>query len=356
MLIKNYGTYVKIINYWLSYILLLAIISNLPHENIPILSWFNFSIYFLLFLHCIFIIKKERHNKSIFLNLGLFLFFYSFSFVPQYISDNYLYYYVFAYRKIFLSFLLSFSIIYICIKYLFNNRKSSLVYVLSFAVIVPIYIWHFYPYLLDKDYILVIEDLSIFYKSILEVSFLPLFFVIFYALLLYRYDRSLGEHINSLMVCFFIMTLLEITDIFGYIYNIKLFSLSQYILLLNLSFFLITLFRKLNYIYSEFGQFYDTIVITGKHMGVPIKRKRSSRISLFAFSVAKAYFHEKRNTFGFITFLFMICINYFNFYPFLKLNIIVLFFGALLLIFYLTALYQKRSQNGELLNFNRKSN
>ncbi|MFQ5865640.1 MAG: hypothetical protein ACE5IW_10460 [bacterium] len=91
-------------------------------------------------------------------------------------------------------------------------------------------------------------------------------------------------------------------------------------------------------------------------MGVPIKRKKSSAVSLFVLGFAKAYFHEKRNTFGFITFLFMVSMNYFDFYPFLRLNIIVLFIGVMILVFYLTALYQKRSQNGELLNFNTKSN
>lgn len=348
MLSKNLNIYIKIINFWLFYILFLVIISNLPHDKIPILSWLNCCIYFLLFLFCLFIFKKEQHNKSIFFNLGLFLIFYSFSFIQHYISDNYFFYYFFEYRKIIISFLLALCIIYVCIKYLINNLNPLLIYSISFAIIIPIYVWHFYPYFLDTDYILRIEDLSIFYKSIFKVTFLSLFFVNFYGVLLYRYDRSLGEHINSLMVCFFIMVLLDITDKVGYIYNIKLFSLSQYVLLLNLSFFFITLFKRLNYIYSEFGQFYDTVVVTGNYRGVPIKRKKSSKVSLLVLSLAKAYFNEKRNTFGFITFLFIICINYLNFSPFLKLNIIVLSFGVLILTFYLTVLYQKRSQNDEL--------
>jgi hypothetical protein len=105
---------------------------------------------------------------------------------------------------------------------------------------------------------------------------------------------------------------------------------------------------------SEFGRFYDSIVVTGNHLGVPIKRKRSSPVSLLALGLARAYFQERRNAFGLITFLVIFSINYFNFYPFLKLNIVVFFFGVLILVFYLTALNQKRSQNGELLNFNRK--
>lgn len=359
MLSKNFNIHIKIINCWLFFILLLVIVSNLPHDNIPTLSWLNSSIYFLIFLQCIFIFRRDQHNKSLFFNLGLFSVFYSFSFIQQYIGNNFSFgnnyhiYYFFEYRKIIISFLLAFCVLYICIKYLFVNLKPLYLYGITLAIIIPIFVWHYYPYLIDKNYIFDIENLSVFYKSILYLTFLPLFFIIFYGMILYLYDRSLGEHINTIMVCFFIMTLMDITDLYGYIYKIKLFSLSQYVLLLVLSFFLITLFRRLNYVYSEFGQFYDSLVVSGNNLGVPIKRKKASTISLLDF--AKAYFRQRRNTAGFLTFFFIFCINYFNVSPFLKLNLAVLCFGILVLFFYLTALYQKRSQNGELLTVKRKS-
>jgi hypothetical protein len=147
---------------------------------------------------------------------------------------------------------------------------------------------------------------------------------------------------------------MDITDLFGYIYRITIFSLSQYVLLLNLTFFFVTLFNRLNYVYSEFGQFYDNLVISGNNLGVPVKRKKSATISLL--DLAKAYFHQRRNTLGFMTFLFIFFINYFNISPFFKLNIAVLTIGVLVLFFFMTALYQKRSQKGELITVNHKIN
>ncbi|MFQ5770414.1 MAG: hypothetical protein ACE5HX_07755 [bacterium] len=204
--------------------------------------------------------------------------------------------------------------------------------------------------MIDKDYILNIEDM-LFYESILYFNLLPLFFVMLYGIILYKYDRSLGEHINTIMVCFFIMIIMDITNLVGYIYDITIFSLSQYVLLLSLTFFLITMFRLLNYVYSEFGQFYNSIIVSGNNLGIPIKRKKSISISIIDF--AKAYFNQRRNAVGFLTLFFIFCINYFNVSLFLKLNLAALSFGVLILFYYLTALYQKRLQNGNLLSLKR---
>jgi hypothetical protein len=213
-------------------------------------------------------------------------------------------------------------------------------------VVLPIFVWQFYPFLLDKQYILNIED-AILYQRILYFNFLPLCFVILYGMFLYKYDRSLGEHINTIMVCFFIMIIMDITNLVGDIYEIAIFSLSQYVLLINLSFFLITMFRLVNYLYSEFGQFYDTIVTAGNDFGVPIKRKKALSLSIIDF--AKAYFHQRRNTFLFLMLLFVFGINYFNVSVFFKLNMAMLSFGVMVLFYYFTALYQKRLKTNNLL-------
>ncbi|MFQ5707164.1 MAG: hypothetical protein ACE5HO_06915 [bacterium] len=261
-------------------------------------------------------------------------------------------YYIDVYLNFVLIFLFAFSIIYICIKYLFKEYSVFSIYGITLSIIVPIFLWHFYPYLLDKSYILRSDD-SLLYKRLLYFDFLPLFFILYYGFVLYKHDWSLGEHINTIMVCFFIMVLMDVTNMLGYIYKITIFPLTQYVLLLILTFFLITLFKRLNHTYSEFGQFYDKLVVSGNTMGVPIKRKKDAYVSLIDF--AKSYFYQRRNTLGFITLLTVFCVNYFDVSPFLKLNLVAISLGILVLFFYLTALYQKRIQKGRLLNVNRSS-
>jgi hypothetical protein len=235
---------------------------------------------------------------------------------------------------------------------LFNTCKPQTIYLITLGIILPIFLWHYYPFLLDKQYILEIED-AVLYQHAMYFNFLALFFIVLYGIALYRYDRSLGEHINTIVVCFFIITIMDVTNLVGYIYKITIFSLSQYVLLVNLSFFLITMFRLLNYAYSEFGQFYNAIVTGGNDFGVPIKRKRNVSASVLDF--AKAYFHHRRNTIIFLTLLFIFCINYFEVSLFTKLNLAVLSTGVLIVFYYLTALYAKRLRNDNLISTRKES-
>ena len=71
----------------------------------------------------------------------------------------------------------------------------------------------------------------------------------------------------------------------------------------------------------------------------------------------RIYFHQRRNTIGFLTLVAAFFINFFSNSLFIKLNIAVLAIGVLTLFFYLTALYQKRVSNGNFINLKvKKSN
>ncbi|MFQ5676556.1 MAG: hypothetical protein ACE5G1_11710 [bacterium] len=216
----------------------------------------------------------------------------------------------------------------------------------------PILIWHFYPFLWDPNF--VIEYEVLFDKRLLFFNFLPLFFIVFYGMLLYKYDKSLGEHINTIMVCFFILNITDIPNQLGYVYHIMIFIITQCTLLFSLSFFIITIFKLLNHAYSPFGQFYDSIISEQKNLGIPIKRKKSTAVPVLDF--AKAYFHQKRNTLAFGALLLIFAMNYWTIPGFVKLNMAAISLVILILFFYLTALYQKRSQKGDLLNVNHSVN
>ena len=353
MILKNYSLHFRIVNLWLFFLLLLTTLSNFPHQVVPSVSWFNCSVYFLIFLQCIFIARKASHNKAIFLNLGLFCLANSLTFVSLFIGEEFLFgdiylkWQIFQYRTLLLDLLLVLSIVFICVKYTSNTQKTWVLYGLSFIIILPIFLWHYYPYVMDPYYTLKVDDLA-FSKSALYFRIFPFFAVCYYGFLLYQNDKSLGLHINSLMVCFFILTLMTITDSFGEIYNIKLFSLSQFISLFILSVFAATMFQKLNYIHSDFGQFYESLIVSGNQSGVPIKRRKNPTLHFFA-SVARDYFNKSRNSFWFSLFSFLLVIKLLDFPLYLKMNVAAILIAALAILFYLAALYQKRLKKGELM-------
>lgn len=360
MFTNTFSIHFRVINYWFSFVLFLIVISNLPHQPVPFVSWFNCSIYFFIFLQSIYLFRQARQNRFIFLNIGLFALFHSLSFVDMFfgdaflLGDDYLRFFLYEYKNVALSFFPALCVIYITIKYLFENWPGYKIYLTSLAVIIPILIWHFYPFLRDKEFILEGHNELLLNRGIMLFDFLPLFFLVLYGILLYRYDWSLGEHINTLMVCFFIITVMDITNQYGWLTGITAFQYTQYVLWVNLSFFLTTMVRLLNHVYSEFGQFYDSMVVVGNKYGIPIKRKRN--VSSVLLDFAKAYFHQRRNSIGFTMLVSALSINYFSHNLFVKINMAVLSIVLLLLFFYFTALYEKRLNNGNILNVKHNKN
>jgi len=198
-----------------------------------------------------------------------------------------------------------------------------------------------------------IPDLAVFYKSLFFMDFIPLGAIIAFGILLYKYDKPIGEYINSIMVCFFILILVEVTDSFSTIYQIKLFNVSQYVLFMNLCFFVLTLFRKLSYAYSPFGQFYEGVIrMGGRYKDVPLERRKSRLFPLVLF--LKEYFQHRRNGFALATFLIIFALSYFDVSLFVRLNILVSGIGFLTLLYYVAALYNKRVQRGHLLASRRR--
>jgi hypothetical protein len=346
----------KIINIWLGFVVLVMIASNFPHQSLDFWSWLNIALYFGIALQCVFIFIKVPHNRMIFFNIALYCGAFSvwsllqiFSGSDYLLGDDYFRFYVFQYRKIFLSALLGLAVVYVCVKYVFKNLKPLPTLGVSLLVMLPFFLWHFYPFLADVDYLRVnFKDDIVLYKSMLYFSLFSFSMVCLYGLLLYLNEKSLGEHINTLMACFFILTAVDSVDNLSRIYDIKIFSISQYVLLVIHFVFIITFFKKLDFVYSDFGQFYENMMVAGNGTGVPIKRKKS-RVVLALFEFTRLYFHQRKHVFGILILLSVIGINYFNVSPYIKLCLIAFFAGTLVLILYLSALHQKRLAANDLL-------
>ncbi len=351
----------RIINYWFGFILFLIAVSNIPHQSMPVMSWLNCSLFFVVCLQCFFIARHEISNRAIFINLGIYSLLWSLSFVNPFIGTGYLMgddfmgFYVFQYRKILMSFLLGLAVTYILMRYVFPTLSTLATYLVSLAVLLPVLLISFWPYLADRDYLVNLPNNSAFYKANMFFTSFCFLIVWLYGVFLYRNERSLGHHVNALVVCYFFLTLMDIIDGFGDIYGIKLFSLSQVLLLIIHALFITTLFRRLNFVYSEFGRFYEAIAVQGNAMGVPIKRKKSHYAIGFV-NILRAYFHHQRNLIWALSLAFVFGINYFDFSLFFKINLAALWFGVIILFAYVSALLKKRSRAGDFLALRRARN
>ncbi|MCJ7812137.1 hypothetical protein MUP95_02305, partial [bacterium] len=85
------------------------------------------------------------------------------------------------------------------------------------------------------------------------------------------------------------------TELFSSIYNFKIYSVNQYILTINLVTLCIFLFKKLSFICSDYGQFYESLIHKKVNLGkIQIKRQHSE-VNTFLIRFIKTYFYQRRN-------------------------------------------------------------
>jgi len=348
--------HVRISNLFLLYILVLCLLTRLPHEAAPFFTWLNSTIYFLLAVISFLIAKKEQTDKAVFVNIGLFCSVYSLSVAQLFIGDSFATgnsvhtLYIWQYRKILGNFLLTLCLFYVCIRTLLKlSEKAS--YSLSFLSVSIVVVFCFVPFILEPGVLLQKENYlnyALLYEGILFCNLFNLLMIFIYGICLYRTERNLDEHVNFLVVCFFMLVVLTLADMVACLYEIRIFLIKQYILFTTLAFFFIILYRKLAYQYSAYGEFYAKLAEIAMVYGVPIKRKRSRYFDNF-FQENKEEHHGKRNIVVILSLFFILCVQILNLPVYLKINLTVGYLALLSLAVYLAALYKKRLSAGNYL-------
>lgn len=354
---KN-GTHIlyRILNVWFAFIALLLCSSYLPNWNtMSYHGWLNEAAYFLLFIISVSIFLKEGNNRDIYFNFSVFFLLHSFSFLNIFIGDEalfgnaYISYYFFAYKKIILSFCFNFIIIYVVLKYLFSNKKPWVIYILTFVILLPIFLSRFFPYISNHRFIFTFRDPLSLLIDLSQRMFLAhiisILFVGLYSYLLYKNDRILGTYINLIMASSFVFLVTELVTLLSQIYGLQIFSASQYVLSLNLIFLGLIFFKKLFFLCSEYGQFYEALINKKIIMGkVKIKRYRNE-INAQMLRFLLFYIYHRRNYLLMLCLLTTISLAYFRFPTYFTINIIVLVICSLILFWFVNSLYKRRAKN-----------
>jgi len=345
---QNISQYMKILNYWLGYNFLLIIASNLPHWPVPLLPWINCSLYFLIAVVSFTIFKANAYNKEIYFNIFITFLLFSLGIVSIFIGENYSFgndyigWYVYEYRKIGLAFLLSFTVIYIGVKKIWGCKSVALNYIFTALIIMPFFLVLFKDFLLDKDFLFKTHYVLL-YKNLFLFKLLPLLFICLYGLVSLKYDRPMGEYTNSTMAIFFLILGQELFSYYSSIRKIIIIQIDQFILTISLILLLVVLLKKVAYILSEIGKFYEAL-LQGHHKELePLVELRSKK-GLLTFRFFLYYLDYRRNFFLFVVILFALGINIVNLPLFLKLNIFLISLFFLIIVLYFSRLYSRYFQ------------
>ena len=349
----NPNTLYKILNIWFTFLVLLLFSSYLPHwQNVTFHTWINEALYFFLFLIAMAIFLKERYNKDIYFNLSLFLLVYSFSFLNIFIGDDYLLgsdrtmYYFYIYKQIVLSLFANFVIIYAVIKYLIPKQKTWILYSLALGILLTAFVLRFFPYLRNPNHIFSLNEslFSDLHKRLLPIFYISLFFIGVYSYFLFIKDRILGTHISLLMAFFFIFLVSDIVGSLSEIYRFQIFSIGLYICTINLLFLIPVLLKKLMFLNSVYGQFYEALIYNQINIGKLKIQRHRSQVNSQLLRFLKLYFFHRRNYLFSLIFVTAILLFYFQFPKFLSINLSVLLLCILILFCFNNALYKRRAK------------
>ena len=217
---------------------------------------------------------------------------------------------------------------------------------LSLGILLPILIYHFFPYLKNPDYIFTLgnnylKDLSLRLFLTGGITF-P--FILIYGYILFKKDRSIGEYINELMAFFFIFYVIDSIDKLSIVYDFEILLIRNNILTFNLLFLSFILFKKMCFLCSDYGQFYESLISQKISLGkVKIQRRKTER-NVLLLKILKIYFTQRRNYLLTLSLMFMIAFLYFSFPRYIALNIIAFISCIFILFYFINALYKKRSQ------------
>ncbi len=290
----NLSLLTRIFNLWFVFNALMILVSYLPHWNLPLSSWFNFSIYFLALLFTIHIVYINKFSRHILVPFVLF-FLINISSIPIiFMGDNYVWgsylltCQLYKYLLLFTMLLFTFSVVNYAAHTALRPQKPWILTIASVTFVSLVFIFHFKSFLPLS--VIFINNQDFFLKSF-TFYLLPVVALFSYGLLNPFFRPSYGEYSHSIMTVLALLSLREVASAVSGMKNVYLFGIDQIFLTIALLIFTYLLFKKMNFDYSTTGQIYTRIL----HNDISIGNLRIERRDNRDFRILAAFVYYLYN-------------------------------------------------------------
>jgi hypothetical protein len=347
-----------ILNIWCGFNLIIFLASRLPHwPNVSFHMWLNESIYFLLFLLSIAIALNDSYNRDVFACIAIYLIANALSFIVIFMGEQYLLcsnysvYYWIHYKKIILTALLVFCILYLVLKYILSSCRPVKLALLTLLLVTVTFGISFYAYWRNPDLIFIMgedyrQDL---YRRLLAPHLFSIAAILVYGLFLYQKDRILGTYINLLMASLTLLVICGVVEALSEMYLFKIHDISQYIISINISLLSVVLMKKLCFISSDYGRFYEDLHQQKICLGqIPIQRYRSE-INARLLHILKIYIVQKKFYLMILLTLAILILTCLEIPRYCTAYVIAILICLGGLFLYVNALYKKRARRKFIL-------
>jgi hypothetical protein len=224
-------------------------------------------------------------------------------------------------------------------------------------MVIAVFVVCFHPYLINtsRPFELGPAYRPDLYKRIFWTEILAVVFMGLYSILLYKKDRVLGQHINPLMACIFLFLAVDGVANISEIHNLSLHTFNQSVLLITLTAMGVLLFRRLRFIGTEYGHFYDSLLQNKLVLSdIPIQRYRSP---VHASAIRWVKQTVTRNGPGLVVVVVLLALAVGSLRPskVIVVGTLTLISSLMILTGYTVALSQRRNRQGHLLPDFRRS-
>jgi len=261
-----------ILSSWFSLNILWLLLSFMPHARVHFFSWINHSLYTLLFLLTLFIVKRDPFKKPVFISLGLYFLAHIASVITIFVGKYYSFgtnlqtilYWI--YMQIPVRAFGCLAVLYLTAHYLVPRRwvKTSYV-ILGLGVLLLTWLL-FKPFLPATAIIRQPGWQAAFSWRLVLFSVVPAAALLCYGIVNYVTNRPDGRYMSLLAFMLFIIHFYNCVDFIAETHRAVIYGIDQYFLLACLLGTIPALFLRLAAVESEQGRCYERLLFDQSYL------------------------------------------------------------------------------------------
>lgn len=257
------------------YVLLRGYALLLPHSEASAVSFLNSILAFLCGLLCYKIFKEGGAPRIFYLSFGSYFFIYSFFFIPTYIGpygvtgNLYHTWIIFEYIMMFSDFLLTFSITFLAVQTTFRDTLGLKIAFIAFLISALALILNYGRMVISYSYIFELDSPDFLFLASIKMHFYWFAMLGLYWFNSVKNDKPIAQYVNSIAFGFSLFIPLDLLHMFSRLFSLSiLIETGQYWNFVIIGFFAITLILKLYSAATDYGKWYEQILVFGDtHFG-----------------------------------------------------------------------------------------
>ena len=257
------------------YVLLRGYALLLPHKEASIISFINYMLTFLCSLLCYKIYKEGGAPRIFYISFGSFFFFYSLFFIPTYIGPNgvignlYHAWIIYEYLMMISDFLLTFSITFLAVQITLRNTADLKIALISFIISALAIIMSYGKIVISYSYLFELDSPDILYWASIKMHFYWFAMLGLYWYSSIKEDKPTAQYVNTIAIGFSLFIPLDFLHMFSLLFSLPILNeIGQYWNFVIIGFFAIILTLKLYSAATDYGKWYEQILVFGNtHFG-----------------------------------------------------------------------------------------